>query len=103
MNITFHSSVLKFLHKLDEQSASDVYRLIEILRQRGHTLSMPLSKPVGSGLHELRTNGKPAFRVLYGFYDGEAVLLVAMKKQKPSLDSRDIKIALKRAQPYCGT
>lgn len=102
MNVDFHPAVLEFLHKLDEQDASDVYRLIEALRQRGNTLSMPLSKPIGNGLYELRTHGKPAFRVLYGFCDGEAVLLVAMKKQKSNLDSRDVKIALERLSFYCG-
>ena len=102
MNVHFHSSVLAFLHALDEQDASDVYRLIEVLRQRGHTISMPLSKPIGNGLHELRTHGRPSFRVLYGFCGGEAVLLVAMKKQKPNLDSRDINTAIKCLRFYCG-
>lgn len=103
MNVNFHPSVLKFLYKLDEQNASDVYRIIEVLRQRGHSLSTPHSKPVGSGLHELRIQGRPAFRVLYGFCAGEAVLLFAMKKQKPSLNSGDIKIALERLSIYCST
>lgn len=103
MDIRYHPAVLEFLHKLDNDDASDIHRLIGILRQRGHTISMPLSKPIGNGLHELRTHGKPAFRLLYGFYDGEAVLLVVMKKQKPSIDPRDIKIALERFRIYCST
>ncbi len=97
----YHPAVLAFLHKLDEEEASDVYRLIEVLRQRGHTISMPLSKPIGNGLYELRVHGRPAFRVLYGFCSVEVVLLVAMKKQKPNLDPRDIKIALERPHLYC--
>ena len=101
MEIHFHPAVLEFLHKLDEHEASDVYRVIEALRQRGHTIGMPLSKPVGSGLHELRVHGKPAFRVLYTFYNKEAVLLVAIKKQKPSLGPRDMKTALERLRIYC--
>ncbi|MEK9167803.1 MAG: type II toxin-antitoxin system RelE/ParE family toxin [Patescibacteria group bacterium] len=103
MHIDFHSSVLKFLHKIDNQSASDVYSLIEVLRQRGNTISMPFSKPIRNGLHELRVQGRPAFRVLYGFCEEDAVLLVAIKKQKPSLDSRDIKLALERLRIYCNT
>ncbi len=101
MNVIFHHTVLEFLHKLDEQEAADVFRLIEVLKQRGHTLSMPISKPIGNGLHELRTHGKPAFRVLYGFCDGEAVLLIAMKKQKAGLNPRDIKTALERLRLHC--
>jgi len=101
MNVIFHSAVLEFLHKLDEQEAADVFRLIEVLKQRGHTLSMPISKPIGSGLHELRTHGKPAFRVLCGFCDGEAVLLVALKKQKPALNPQDIRTALERLCLHC--
>ncbi|MFA5744929.1 MAG: type II toxin-antitoxin system RelE/ParE family toxin [Candidatus Paceibacterota bacterium] len=101
MNVIPHYTVLEFLDKLDDQEASDVFRLIEMLRERGHTLGMPLSKPVGRGLHELRTQGKPAFRVLYGFHNGEAILLLAMKKQKPELNPRDIKMALNRFHVHC--
>ena len=101
MNIVFHTSVLAFLHKLDVKEAADVFRLVETLRQRGHTLTMPISKPIGDGLHELRTHGKPAFRVLYGFCGGEAVLLLALKKQKSALNRRDIKTALERLRLHC--
>ena len=101
MNVIPHHTVLEFLNKLDDREASDVFRLIEMLKDRGHTLGMPLSKPVGKGLHELRTQGKPAFRLLYGFYNGEAVLLFAMKKQKSGLNPRDIKTALQRFNLHC--
>ncbi len=103
MRINFHPTVLEFLHKLDTYEAADVYRLIEVLEERGHAISMPLSKPVGNGLHELRVHGKPAFRILYSFYKREAVLLVAMKKQKSSIDPRSIKLALVRLHRYCAT
>lgn len=101
IKINFHPTVLDFLHRLDAHEVADVYRPIEVLKQRGHTISMPLSKPIGNGLHELRAHGKPAFRILYGFCKGEAVLLVAIRKQKPSLDPRDIKLALERLRIYC--
>lgn len=101
MNVIPHRTVLDFLNKLDDQEASDVFRVIEMLKERGHTIGMPVSKPVGNGLYELRTQGKPAFRVLYGFHHGEAVLLLAMKKQKSSLNTRDIKTALQRLCLHC--
>jgi len=103
MEIDFHPSVLAFLHSLDEEEASDIYRLIEMLSDRGHTLSMPVSKPIGKGLFELRIHGRPAFRLLYGFYDRQAIVVVAMKKQKPSIDPRDIRLALERLRVYCTT
>jgi len=101
MNVIPHHTVLAFLNKLDLQEASDVFRLIETLRERGYALGMPLSKPIGNGLHELRTQGKPAFRILYGFHNEEAVLLLVMKKQKSKLNPRDIKTALTRFRFHC--
>jgi len=47
MNVIFHHTVLAFLHDINEQEAADIVRLTELLAQRGHTLSMPISKPSG--------------------------------------------------------
>ena len=103
MNVSFHPAVLAFLRSLkqsDADAASSVYGLIEALERRGYELGMPFAKPVGKGLMELRVLGRPAFRILYGFHRGEAILLLATKKQKPHLDQHDISLARARLREW---
>jgi len=101
MKIIFHKSVEKFIKNLDADSTSEMLGMVELLETYGHSLSMPHAKPIGNGLWELRIVSKRPLRVLYGFCGKEAVLVIALKKQKESLLQRDIKIAKKRLDEYC--
>lgn len=101
MNIVLHQSVEKFIKHLDRGSATEMLRAIELLGTYGHLLSMPHTKPVGGGLWELRIIGKRPLRILYGFCKKEIVLVSALKKQRPALLPREIKVAGKRLEEYC--
>jgi len=101
MKIVLHQSVEKFIKNFDPESASEILRVVGLLERYGHSLSMPHTKPIGNGLWELRIVSKRPLRVLYGFCGREAVLVNALKKQKMSLLSRDVKIAKKRLDEYC--
>lgn len=101
MNIVTLEPVQKFFDALDTPVRSDVYRLIGLLEMHGHTLSMPFSKPLGEGLHELRLTGQSVIRILYGFCDGDAVLLFGFKKQRSAVLRRDIETAQSRLHRYC--
>jgi phage-related protein len=90
-----------FIVELDLIRREDVHRVIHALRIHGHLLSMPLAKPVGKGLWELRVHTIPQIRILYGFYERKAVLLVAFKKQQAAIHRRDFDLARKRLQEYC--
>ena len=93
--------VQDFIDSLEFSVQKEVYKLIFLLRNHGHTLSMPEAKPVGRGLWELRVNAKPAIRILYGFCDRRAILVLGFKKQRSAIFTRDFNLALKRFKAYC--
>src|SRR3989344_7081267 len=101
MKVVALESVEKFVNALDNTGRSDVYRLIGMLQQYGHELSMPYAKPIGNGLWELRKTGRPQICFLYGFCRGEVLLLLALKKQRSALRQEDIATAQKRLAAHC--
>lgn len=101
MKVVTLRPVKEFLNELDDSLRMDLQRLIELLGQYGHRLSMPYAKPIGNGLWELRHTGRPHIRILYGFCDGTSVLLLAFKKQRSSLRQHDIELAQGRLEEYC--
>lgn len=67
----------------------------------GHTLSMPLSRPmpsIGRGVHELRFRDRAGiYRVIYVFLGGgQIVLLHAFAKKTMQTPQRNIELAQKR-------
>ena len=101
MTIVVFSSVQDFIDKLDPHLRAQAYGLIDMLEAYGHELTMPVAKPIGGGLWELRSRVRPAVRILYGFCKGRAVLVLALKKQRPALLARETDIARKRLAAYC--
>ena len=101
MKVIILKPVAEFVDALNVPVRSDVRRLQYLLEQYGYALSMPYAKPIGRGLWELRRTGRPQIRILYGFCGGDAVLVLAMKKQRPSLRQKDISLAHKRLADYC--
>lgn len=93
--------VSDFVDSLDMPIRSDVEALVALLGQYGHALSMPYAKPIGHRLWELRRTGRPHIRVLYGFVQGHAVLVLALKKQRSSLRQKELTLARKRFEAYC--
>ena len=96
-------TVAEFRAQLERAARSDLDQLIALLESYGHALSMPHAKPLGGGLWELRRTGKPQIRILYGFCGGSAVLVHAVKKERSALRNRDIALAKKRPDQFCGT
>ena len=103
MEVIMLPPVERFLNSIEKNDRADVDRLIYALSLYGHTLGMPFAKPIGNGLWELRKTGRPQMRILYGFYQQAAILLVGVKKQRASLDNRDLILAHKRLTAYCAT
>ena len=67
------------------------------LKAQSYRLQRPMSAPLGDGIHELRPGPN---RILYGFNQGAAVLLHALRKKTQETPSRDIDVALKRLQEW---
>lgn len=65
-----------FLLSLDAKMRAKTLRSIELLRDYGHQLREPISKPLFDGIFELRVRqGNDIARVLYFFYIGKRIVL----------------------------
>lgn len=102
MKIIILDVVHIFLSDLDVSVRTDAYKLLKLLEQYGHSLSMPVAKPIGDGLWELRLVGRPQIRMLYGFCDGIPIVVLALRKQRSALPQSSITLARKRFREYCG-
>ena len=101
MKIVVLSVVNAFLDRLDQSVSSEAYKLLDLLELHGHSLSMPVAKPIGGGLWELRLTGRPQIRILYGFCDGTPIVVLALQKQRSSIPPSAIVLAQKRFREYC--
>lgn len=101
MKIVVLTTVHSFLEGLDLPVYNEAYRLLDLLEQYGHSLSMPVAKPIGGGLWELRLTGRPQIRMLYGFCDGIPVVVLALRKQHSALPQSSVALARKRFREYC--
>jgi hypothetical protein len=99
-NVRFHPAIRKFLESLEEQTASATLECIGLLEQEGYRLSMPFAKPIGRGLFELRIINTHSIRIIYSFLNGDVVLLVGMKKQRPALSRKDVRLAFSRLRAF---
>lgn len=90
------SPVKIFLDNLDEPIQAKAIKTIELLQVHGPALPPPYSKKLLPGLHELRTSGQIAVRILYTNHQGVYYLLHAFKKKTQKTPPKEIKVALDR-------
>src|ERR1035437_1837811 len=100
MKIVILATVNTFINGLDLSVRSEAYRLLNLLEQYGHSLSMPVAKPIGGGLWELRLTGRPQIRMLYGFCESIPVVVLALRKQRSALPQSAVALARKRFREY---
>ena len=94
--------VKDFVADLNIKTRKSIYVTVLLLEKFGHDLHMPDAKPVGKGLWELRLSSEGSnIRILYGFCDNTAILLLGFKKQQSAIRRNDLKLALKRLKKYC--
>ncbi len=101
MRVVVLDAVQKFVDGLEVEIRADAYHLIELLEVYGHGLSMPMAKPLGKGLYELRVTGNVHVRLLYGFCENTAVIVHVVKKKQSALRTADAALARKRLEAYC--
>lgn len=101
MRIVVLVAVNTFIDNLEAPVRDEAYRLLDLLEQYGHSLSMPIAKPIGGGLWELRLTGRPQIRMLYGFCAGVPVVVLALQKQRSALPQSALALATKRFREYC--
>ncbi|WP_058914440.1 type II toxin-antitoxin system RelE/ParE family toxin [Entomohabitans teleogrylli] len=97
-NVITHEDAVPELKELPDELRGRMFRLIERLSQDGQ-LRMPHSKPLGTGMFELRVGDKNIARTLYAYSIGQNIyLLHAFVKKTPKTPAGAIEIARKRLQ-----
>jgi len=67
----------------------------------GWPLGMPLCRPLGQGLYEMRVNLKDRIaRVMFGIVDGELIVLHGFIKKSQATPGADLALARKRLKAY---
>ena len=108
MNIKFYDRsdgtkpVNEFLNDLDDNMRGKIAFEISLLQQFGTSLRMPHSRPLGSGIYELRAQfASNITRVLYFFIDGDtAVLTHGFVKKTQKTPPSEIKRAKNYREDY---
>src|ERR1700756_507275 len=89
--------VQNFIGSVQKETRSKIYRQIDLLEEYGPQLGMPHSKPVGSGMYELRVRGRQEVRILYIFSDGRTVyLLHGFQKKSQAVPGKEMDLARQR-------
>lgn len=83
-------AIYDFCNSLDDDTQVRVERLVGMLRTYGHQLRLPHSRALGSGLFELRLNGKHAVRLLYCYVGNRAYIVHAVMKKQGTILRSDI-------------
>jgi phage-related protein len=100
MEVLYTERLVEFMNTLDDTLASRVIRLIDILKDRGHTLRLPHSKSLGDGLFELRILGNPQIRIIYFFVKSEIILAHIFIKKSMKIPAYEINSARKIKKQY---
>lgn len=92
----------EFILSQDVKMQAKLFRMLELLENRGNELREPYSKPLGDGIFELRAKqGTNITRVLYFFVVGRKIILTngfVKKTQKTPLS--EIEVAKKYRAKY---
>ena len=92
----------EFILSQDIKMRAKLFRLLELLEEKGNTLREPYSKSLNDGIFEIRAKqGSDITRVLYFFYVGNKIILTngfVKKSQKTPLS--EIALAKKYRAEY---
>ena len=95
MEISYLPKAKNFIEKLDDVLVERVLSSIDFLERYGSSLEMPLSKPLGKGLFELRIAGNVHIRVFYCFHRNTVYILHAIIKKQQAIPKREVDLARK--------
>ncbi len=97
MNINYiHNAIRKFIDELDLVTKANVAKALGLLEAHGHKISMPVSKPLGHGLFELRIKEIKNIRIIYCFYNNEVWILHIFDKKTNKIERRELELAMQR-------
>ncbi len=92
----------EFILAQDKKMKAKLYRMIELLEERGYTLREPYSKMLNDGIFELRAKqGNDISRILYFFVVGSKIILTnGFVKKTQKTPEREIELAKKYRSEY---
>lgn len=92
----------EFILSQDVKMRAKLFRLLELLEEKGNTLQEPYSKSLDDGIFEIRAKqGNNITRVLYFFYIGNKIILTnGFVKKSPKTPPSEIALAKKYRAEY---
>ena len=92
----------EFILSQDVKMRAKLFRLLELLEEKGNTLREPYSKSLDDGIFEIRAKqGNNITRVLYFFYIGNKIILTnGFVKKSQKTPPSEIAIAKKYRAEY---
>ena len=85
-----------FLKSLDDDLATKVFGLLEILDELGVHLGPPKLKKITREIYELRIIGKISIRILCSFFGNEIYILHAFIKKTQKIPRKELAKAIHR-------
>lgn len=92
----------EFILSQDVKMRAKLFRLLELLEEKGNTLREPYSKSLDDGIFEIRAKqGNNITRVLYFFYIGNKIILTnGFVKKSQKTPPSEIALAKKYRAEY---
>lgn len=92
----------EFILSQDAKMRAKIFRLLELLEEKGNTLREPYSKSLDDGIFEIRAKqGSDITRVLYFFYIGNKIILTnGFVKKTQKTPPSEIALAKKYRAEY---
>ena len=92
----------EFILSQDVKMRANLFRLLELLEEKGNTLREPYSKSLDDGIFEIRAKqGNNITRVLYFFYVGNKIILTnGFVKKSQKTPPSEIALAKKYRAEY---
>lgn len=86
----------KFFESIEARMKSEVVTGLGYLSRYGYALRMPISKPLGGGLFELRIIERGHIRFIYTFHDGSVKILHGFVKKTNKIPQKELEYAKKQ-------
>lgn len=83
--------VKQFIDELERPTIAKLWRMIGLLDNYRHRLTMPYSKMVDRNLYELRVKGKQEVRIMYTFKDDDIILFYGFIKKSQKIPGQQLR------------
>lgn len=95
--------VENFIKSLQPATKAKLARTVRLLKEFGPGMGMPIVRPLGEGLNELRVRGKQEVRIFYSISGSNVFLLHGFQKKAQKTPNREINLARIRLQSITRT